>query len=71
MSRYPDFAGKLQLAFTGGRIERESGRRHDADWCAALLADAASRTYALVGEQIVECRRCPAGITPAPGVGEE
>jgi NAD+ diphosphatase len=53
MSRYPDFAGKLQLAFTGGRIERESGRRHDADWCAALLADDASRAYALIGDQVV------------------
>lgn len=53
MSRHPDLAGKLQLAFTGGRIERESGRRRDAGWCAALSADAASRTYALIGDQVV------------------
>ncbi|MFZ1885825.1 MAG: NAD(+) diphosphatase [Rhodoplanes sp.] len=53
MSRYPDFAGKLQIAFTGGRIEREPGRRRDAGWCAALLADAASRAYALIGDQVV------------------
>lgn len=53
MSRYPDFAGKLQLAFTGGRIKRESGRWRDAGLYAALLADAASRTYALIGDQVV------------------
>src|SRR5271166_3300398 len=53
MSRYPDFGGKLQLAFTGGRIERDPGRRHDAGWCAALAADTASRTYALIGDQVV------------------
>jgi NAD+ diphosphatase len=53
MSRYPDFAGKLHLAFTGGRIERESDRRRDAAWRAALEAAEDSRAYVVAGEQIV------------------
>jgi NAD+ diphosphatase len=53
MSRYPDFAGKLHLAFAGGRIERESGRRHDSGWRAALEADAESRAYVMVGDLVL------------------
>ncbi len=53
MSRYPDFAGKVHLAFTGGPIERESGRRHDAGWRAALEAHGDSLAYVLVGEAVL------------------
>jgi NAD+ diphosphatase len=53
MSRYPDFAGRVHLAFTGGRIERESGRRRDVGWRAALEAHGDSRAYVLVGEAVL------------------
>lgn len=53
MSRYPDFAGRVHLAFTGGQIERESGRRHDVGWRAALETHGDSRAYVLVGESVL------------------
>jgi NAD+ diphosphatase len=53
MLSHPDFAGKLHLAFTGGRLERESGKRRDAGWCVALEADDNSRVYVMAGEHVV------------------
>ena len=53
MLSHPDFAGKLHLAFTGGRLERESGKRRDAGWRAALEADDSSRVYVMAGEHVV------------------
>lgn len=53
MSHHRDFMGRLRLPFTGGRIERHSGNRGEADWGDALEASAASRTYVLAGEAVV------------------
>ncbi len=53
MSRHPDFAGKLHIAFTGGRIKRESDRRGDPAWRTAREADGECRAFVVAGDAIV------------------
>ena len=53
MSCYPDFAGRLQLAFTGGQIKRETDRRGDPGWRAARKADSGRRAFVVAGDAIV------------------
>jgi NAD+ diphosphatase len=53
MLSHRDFAGKLSLAFTGGRLVRDSGRRRDAGWHEALEADDDSRAYVMAGDSVV------------------
>lgn len=65
----PDFAGRLQLAFTGGRLDRESGRRRDAGWCAALKNDEQSRVYVMAGENVV-LKKSPTLADPLFGFAE-
>jgi NAD+ diphosphatase len=53
MSRYPDFAGRLHLAFTGGQIKRESARRGDPGWRAVREADSGCCAFVVAGDAIV------------------